>query len=277
MPSTLTFLGQWSEEVWSLIAKGSEMINLVQKDRLAILSSLVLITVLAWAYMFHMAWEMVGKGMDIDFACLCHWEPVDLAHMFVMWSMMMVAMMIPSATPMIIIFATVNRQRSNKRGPFIPTWVFVLGYLIVWTVYSALATMVQWGLHTAALLTYALVITSPLLGASLLVAAGVFQWTPFREACMTRCRSPFGFIMTEWREGHRGALIMGLKHGLYCVGCCWMLMVLSFVLGVMNMLWMAVLTAFMVLEKAIDNRWISRVAGMILVVWGLWVVAGIVH
>jgi predicted metal-binding membrane protein len=259
------------------MVKSSKMESLLQKDRLFIISGLALITVLAWAYMFRMAWEMVGKGMDINLACLGHWGPGDLAHMFIMWSIMMVAMMIPSATPMIVIFAIVNRQRSNKQGPFIPTWVFVLGYLTAWTVYSALATMVQWGLHTAALLTHTLVITSPLLGALLLVAAGVFQWTPIRDACMTQCRSPFGFIMTEWREGHRGALIMGLKRGIYCVGCCWMLMILSFVLGVMNMLWMAALTAFMVLEKVTDNKWISRVAGMILVVWGLWVVAGVVR
>jgi predicted metal-binding membrane protein len=257
------------------MAKSSKMGNLLQKDQLLILSGLAFITVLAWAYMFRMAWEMIGKGMDINLACLGHWGPGDLAHMFIMWSIMMVAMMIPSATPMIIIFAIVNRQRSNKQGPFIPTWVFVLGYLTAWTVYSALATMVQWGLHTAALFTHTLVITSPLLGALLLVAAGVFQWTPFRDACMTQCRSPFGFIMTEWREGHQGALIMGLKHGIYCVGCCWMLMILSFVLGVMNMLWMAALTAFMVLEKVTDNKWISRIAGMILMVWGLWVVAGV--
>jgi predicted metal-binding membrane protein len=257
------------------MVKSSEMGNLLQKDQLFILSGLALITVLAWAYMFRMAWEMVGKGMDINLACLGHCGPGDLAHMFIMWSIMMVAMMIPSATPMIIIFATVNRQRSNKQDPFIPTWVFVLGYLTTWTVYSGLATMVQWGLHTAALLTHTLVITSPLLGALFLVAAGVFQWTPLRDACMTQCRSPFGFIMTEWREGHRGALIMGLKHGIYCVGCCWMLMILSFVLGVMNILWMAALTAFMLLEKVTDNKWVSRTAGMILVVWGLWVIAGV--
>jgi predicted metal-binding membrane protein len=257
------------------MAKSSEMGNLLQKDQLLILSGLALITVLAWAYMLHMAWEMVGAGMDINLACLSHWGPGDLAHMFIMWSIMMVAMMVPSATPMIIIFATVNRQRSKMQGPFIPTWLFVLGYLTAWTVYSALATMVQWGLHVTALLTHTLAITSPLLGALLLVAAGVFQWTPFRDACMTQCRSPFGFIMTEWREGRRGALIMGLKHGIYCVGCCWMLMTLSFALGVMNMLWMAALTAFMLLEKITDNKWISRTAGMILVVWGLWVVAGV--
>jgi len=257
------------------MAKSSKIENLVQKDRLLILSGLALITVLAWVYMLHMAWEMVGTGMDMRLACLSHWGSGDLAHLFIMWSMMMVAMMIPSATPMIVIFATVNRQRSKMQDPFIPTWLFVLGYLAAWTVYSALATMAQWGLHAAALLTHTLAITSPLLGALFLVAAGVFQWTPFRDACMTQCRSPFGFIMTEWREGRRGALIMGLKHGIYCVGCCWLLMVLSFVLGVMNMLWMAALTAFMLLEKVTDNKWISRTAGMILVVWGLWAVAGV--
>ena len=246
----------------------------MQREQLVVFFGLALITVLAWAYMLHMAWGMVGKGMDINFACLGHWGPGDLAHMFIMWSIMMVAMMVPSASPMIIIFATVNRQRGEMQGPFIPTWLFVLGYLTAWTVYSALATLVQWGLHTAALLTHTLVITSPLLAALLLVAAGIFQWTPFRDACMTQCRSPFGFIMTEWREGRWGALIMGLKHGIYCVGCCWMLMTLCFALGVMNMLWMAALTAFMLLEKITDNKWISRTAGLILVVWGLWVVAG---
>jgi predicted metal-binding membrane protein len=257
------------------MANSSEMGNLLQKDRLLILSGLALITVLAWAYMLHMAWEMIGSEMDLKLACLSNWGPGDLPHLFIMWSMMMVAMMIPSATPMIVIFATANRQRSKMRGPLIPTWLFVLGYLAAWAAYSALATMAQWGLHATALLTHTLVITSPLLGALLLVIAGVFQWTPFRDACMSQCRSPFGFIMTEWREGRRGALIMGLKHGLYCVGCCWMLMTLSFVLGVMNLLWMAALTAFMVLEKVTDNKWISRAAGMILVVWGLWVVAGV--
>jgi len=254
--------------------ESSKIESLLQREQLLVFSGLALITVLAWAYMLHMAWGMVGKGMDINLACLGHWGPGDLAHMFIMWSIMMVAMMVPSASPMIIIFASVNRQRSGMQGPFIPTWLFVLGYLTAWTVYSALATLVQWGLHTAALLTHTLVITSPLLAALLLVATGIFQWTPFRDACMTQCRSPFGFIITEWREGRWGALIMGLKHGIYCVGCCWMLMTLCFALGVMNMLWMAALTAFMLLEKITDNKWISRTAGLILVVWGLWVVAG---
>jgi predicted metal-binding membrane protein len=178
---------------------------------------------------------------------------------------------------MIMMFAIVNGQRSGGDSPLIPTWLFVLGYLAVWTAYSGLATLTQWGLHLSALLTHHLVITSPLLGGLLLLAAGIFQWTSFRDACMSKCRSPLGFLMTEWREGRRGALIMGLKAGLFCVGCCWLLMILSFVLGVMNMIWMAALTAFMLLEKVTENEWLSRTAGLTLVAWGLWVLAGVIH
>jgi len=172
---------------------------------------------------------------------------------------------------MIMMFATVNGQRSNGERIIISTWLFIMGYLAVWTAFSGLATLAQWGLHLSALLTHHMAITSPLLGGLLLVAAGIFQWTPLRDACMSKCRSPLGFLMAEWRDGPQGALIMGLKAGLFCVGCCWLLMILSFVLGVMNMIWMAALTAFMLLEKITDNKWLSRTAGLILVVWGLWV------
>ncbi len=251
--------------------------GLLQKDRLFLFSGLAAVTVFAWVYMLHMAWAMPGKGMHMSKPCLMNWGSGYLAHIFIMWSIMMVAMMLPSSTPMVVMFATVNKQRSKLQGPLVPTWLFVLGYLIIWTAYSALATMTQWGLHIAALLSHAMVITNPIVGGVLLVAAGVFQWTPFRDACMTQCRSPLGFIMTEWREGRRGALMMGLKHGIYCVRCCWLLMALSFVLGVMNMLWMAALTAFMLLEKITDTKWISRTAGVMLVIWGLWVTAEIIR
>jgi predicted metal-binding membrane protein len=250
----------------------------VQRDRLFVFSGLAVATAISWAYMLHMAWEMSGTGMDMTKPCLMDWGPGDLAHMFIMWAIMMVAMMFPAATPMILMFATVNRQRSGARDPLIPTGLFVLGYLVVWTAYSALATVAQWGLHVVALLTHTLVITSPLLAGTLLLAAGVFQWTPYRDACMVKCRSPLGFLMAEWREGRRGALVMGLKHGLNCVGCCWLLMTLSFVLGVMNMMWMAVLTLFMVVEKVCpESQWVSRTAGLILVVWGLCVAAGVMR
>ncbi len=255
--------------------KSITMDRTFQRDRLYVFSGLAAITVISWAYMLHMAWGMSGAGMDMTKPCLMHWGPGTLVHMFFMWAIMMVAMMFPAATPMVLMFATVNRQRAEARDPIIPTGFFVLGYLVIWTAYSALATLAQWGLHIAALLSHSLVITSPLVGGLLLFAAGVFQWTPFRDACMSKCRSPLGFIRAEWREGHRGALIMGLKHGLFCVGCCWLLMVLSFVMGVMNMLWMAVLTAFMVLEKAYPgSQWVSRIVGLILIAWGLWVLTG---
>ncbi len=250
------------------------MKNLLQKDRFIVFSGLVMITVFCWIYMIHMAMNVTGTGMNMTQPCLMNWGIGDIVHLFVMWTVMMAAMMLPAAAPMIMMFVTVNGQQGKTRPPLIPTWLFVLGYFSVWTAYSGLATLAQWGLHLSALLTHHMVITSPFLGGSLLLVAGVFQWTPFRDACMSKCRSPLGFIMTEWREGPAGAMIMGLKAGLYCVGCCWLLMILSFVLGVMNMIWMAALTAFMLLEKVTDDQWISRTAGLILVAWGLWVVAG---
>ena len=256
--------------------KHLEMANLFHKERVIIFSGLALITVLAWAYMIHMAMNMTGTGMNMTKPCLMHWGIGDIIHLFVMWTIMMAAMMLPAAAPMIMMFASVNGQRSNGNSPLIPTWLFVLGYLAVWTAYSGMATAAQWGLHLSALLTHHMVITSPVLGGLLLLAAGIFQWTPFRNACMSKCRSPLGFLITEWREGRRGALIMGLKAGLFCVGCCWLLMILSFVLGVMNMIWMAALTAFMLLEKIADNEWLSRTAGLTLVAWGLWVLARVI-
>ncbi len=253
------------------------MESLLQKDRLLVFSGLAVLTIIGWAYMIHMAMNMTGTGMNMTKPCLMYWGMEDILHLFIMWTVMMAAMMIPAATPMIMMFANVNGQRTSGESPIIPTWLFVLGYLAVWTAYSGLATLAQWGLHLSALLTHHMVITSPLLGGLLLLAAGIFQWTPFRDACMSKCRSPLGFLMTEWREGRRGALIMGLKAGLFCVGCCWLLMVLSFVLGVMNMIWMAALTAFMLLEKVTDNKWLSRTAGLTLAAWGLWVAAGAIR
>ena len=251
------------------------MESLLQREQLLAFSCLAVVILISWAYMLHMAWGVSGAGTEITLACLMRVGPGDISHSFIMWATMMVAMMFPSATPMILMFTIVNQQQGETQRPLIPTGLFVLGYFLVWTAYSALAAMAQWGLHVAALLSHNLVITSPLLGGVLLVAAGIFQWTPFRDACMSKCRSPLGFLMAEWREGRPGALIMGLKHGLNCVGCCWLLMLLSFVLGIMNMVWMAILTIFMLVEKAYPgSQWVSRTTGLILVGWGLWIAAG---
>ncbi|MBI3028893.1 MAG: DUF2182 domain-containing protein [Candidatus Rokubacteria bacterium] len=198
------------------------------------------------------------------------WGPTDFLLVFLMWAVMMVAMMVPSASPMILVFATVNRKRLADHTPLIRTGLFLLGYLIVWAGYSLLAALGQWGLHSAALITPATAVT-PWLGGLLLLAAGAYQFTPLKDACLSRCQSPFGFILTQWREGARGALVMGLRHGAFCVGCCWVLMALLFVAGVMNLLWVAAIAAFVLLEKVLPvGRLVSRLAGTILIVGGAW-------
>ncbi len=250
--------------------------SLLRRERVLVFSCLAAVIIVSWVYMLRMAWEMPEVGAGTTPACLMNWGPHDIAHMFMMWGIMMTAMMFPSATPMILMFTTVNERQRENQSPLIPTGLFVLGYFLVWTSYSILAAAAQWGLHVATLLSHNLAITNPVLGGILLMGAGVFQWTPFRDACMSKCRSPLGFLMAEWREGRLGALIMGLKHGLNCVGCCWLLMLLSFVLGIMNMAWMAVLTVFMLIEKAYPgSQWVSRASGLILIAWGLWVAAGV--
>jgi predicted metal-binding membrane protein len=145
-----------------------------------------------------------------------------------------------------------------------------MGYLLVWTGFSAFATLTQWGLHTAALLSPMMVSTSSILGGILLLAAGIFQLTSLKHACLTHCRSPIGFLITHWREGTRGSLIMGLEHGTYCLGCCWILMALLFVAGVMNLIWVAIIAVFVLAEKVLPSGdLVGRVAGGMLVLAGI--------
>ena len=249
--------------------------SLQKRDRAIILLGLAGITVLSWTYMFRIA--LMENKMDMGLAMsglhIQAWDPLNLVLTFVMWTVMMAAMMIPSASPLILLFATINQKRREEQDPFVSTGAFLAGYLAAWTVFSALATLVQWGLQTATLLSHMMMISNPVLGGVFLIAAGVFQWAPLKNACLTRCRSPLGFLINEWREGTRGALIMGLRHGVYCLGCCWLLMSLMFVTGVMNLLWMAIITIFVLLEKIVPaGYWVSRMAGLLLVAWGIWMV-----
>lgn len=244
----------------------------LKRDRMIVLGGLAGITVLAWAYMGYLTWDMGCMDLSMDMAMprMQTWGVVDLLLLCVMWAVMMVAMMVPSAVPMLLMFTTINRRRRTPQQPYVPTAVFLVGYLLVWTGFSVLAMLAQWGLHSAALLSPMLVSTSPLLGGLVLLAAGLWQWTPLKYTCLTRCRSPLGFLMTDWREGHRGALIMGLRHGMYCVGCCWSLMALLFVAGVMNLLWVATIAAFVLVEKVVPRGdLVGRVAGGALVLAGL--------
>jgi len=171
---------------------------------------------------------------------------------------------------MTLAFLSVNRNRGAAGRPTVSAGVFLLGYLVVWTAFSAVATTAQWGLHEAAVLSSGMALTSPLWAGAVLIMAGVFQWTPLKHACLSHCRSPLSFLMTEWREGASGALIMGLRHGVYCVGCCWVLMALLFVVGVMNLFWVAAISVFVLLEKTVPaGQGVARAAGLVLVGVGL--------
>lgn len=248
--------------------------TVLKRDRLIVMAGLAAVTALAWVYLLQLASSMTGmdiNNMEMSMPTTQAWRSGEILLTFLMWVVMMVAMMTPSATPMILMFARVNRQRQAEQTPIPATVVFVLGYLLAWSSFSVGATLVQWGLHSAALLSAEMGSVTPLLGGILLILAGVYQFTPLKHACLSRCRTPLGFLMTEWRDGTKGALIMGVRHGLYCVGCCWLLMALLFVAGVMNLLWVALIAGYVLVEKVVPaGQWVSRAIGLLTVGWGVW-------
>ena len=249
---------------------------MLRRDRGIVLVGLAVITLLAWAYIVYLARDM-NTGMaissDIAMPLMQSWGAVGFALTYVMWAVMMTAMMVPTAAPMILVYASVNRRSPDPQTPLTSTALFLLGYLVIWSGFAALATVAQWSLHTGALLSPMLVSNTPILGGALLLAAGIFQLSPIKYACLAHCRTPIGFLMTEWRDGPRGALVMGLRHGYYCLGCCWVLMSLLFVLGVMNPLWIAALAGFVLVEKvAPRGHLVSRLSGLVLIGWSGWVV-----
>jgi predicted metal-binding membrane protein len=189
--------------------------------------------------------------------------------MFLMWAVMMVGMMLPSVTPMVLIYAGVARKSAAQGMPVAPTGAFVSGYIAIWLIFSLFATLAQWGLDQATLLSPMMVSNSVSLGAALLIAAGIYQWLPIKDKCLHHCRSPVHFITTHWRPGSIGAFKMGLSHGAFCLGCCWVLMALLFVGGVMNLLWIAAIALFVLLEKVLPFGDVSgRVMGLLMITAG---------
>ena len=248
------------------------------RERVAVLSGVAILTGISWAYMFYLARGMEQMNMPMCTTTVSEWGPVDYFTLFAMWAVMMVAMMAPSVAPMLLVFSSVNRHRREKLQSYSSTGVFLAGYIAAWTGFSAAATVVQTALHATALLSPMMVSNSALLGGSLLLAAGVFQWTPLKYACLNHCRTPLGFILNEWRDGARGAFTMGLRHGSYCIGCCWLLMALLFVAGVMNLLWIAAIAVFVLLEKIVPRgAWVARAAGVLMIAWGGWMIAGVLR
>ncbi|MGB5734722.1 MAG: DUF2182 domain-containing protein [Thiohalocapsa sp.] len=248
-------------------------------DRVIVLMGLVTVSIAAWGYMLYDYVRMQTLPMSQMWMPPTGggaWSLQDFWLTFVMWAVMMVAMMLPSAAPMVLMFATVNRKRRAQQRPYVPTFVFAAGYVAVWTLFSALVTLAQWPLHHWALLTPMMDNASATMAGLVLIAAGVYQWTPWKDACLQQCRSPLGFLMTEWREGAGGAFLMGLKHGWFCVGCCWALMLVLFAVGVMNMLWVAIITLFVLAEKLFpwSPTGIRAASGLLLTLSGVLVLLG---
>jgi predicted metal-binding membrane protein len=267
--------------------------RLPRRDRIAVLTGLAGVTLISWAYLVGMAVQMdassmkgmgaiqvadaisLGAGDTAGMTALHAWSGIDFVLMFAMWAVMMVGMMVPTATPMTLVYAQVARKAARQGSTLAPTAVFVAGYVAMWTLFSLGATFAQWGLDRAALLSPMMVTTSPRLGAGLLIAAGIYQLTPIKDTCLEHCRAPAHFMAAHWRPGVSGAFRMGVHHGAFCLGCCWVLMGLLFFGGVMNLLWIAAITLFVLLEKVIPHGLLGgRVAGIAMILAGGLVWAG---
>jgi predicted metal-binding membrane protein len=253
---------------------------LLKRDRVIIGCAIAVAAAVAWAYIAYEAHRMnltavcASAGMKMGGPDLGSWSGATILPLVVMWSVMMLAMMLPSAAPMLLTFAAVSRNRRTANQPYVPVTIFLTGYAAIWCGFSIIAALGQWLLHRAALLSPMMTSSSTLLAGLLLLIAGAFQFTRLKNSCLLRCRAPLNFIMTRWRQGWGGAFAMGIEHGAFCAGCCWALMALLFVLGVMNILWIAVLTIVVAFEKLLPRvTWFSRSFGCVLLGWGVWILA----
>lgn len=259
--------------------------TVLRRDRVIVASALSGIAVLAWAYVLWLAadmdmdgmnmsgFRMVPAGMGMMAPAAAPWSAVEFAFVFVMWVVMMIGMMAPSAAPMILMYARLARQGNIAGKPLAATGWFATGYFVAWAGFSLAATLVQWALERAALLDERMASASTLVGAIVLIAAGIYQWLPIKNTCLVQCQSPLGFLMSYGGHGRNavGSLRRGLRHGIYCVGCCWVLMGLLFVVGVMNVLWIALLALLVLLEKLTPwGRWVARIAGVVCIAAGMW-------
>jgi predicted metal-binding membrane protein len=247
---------------------------LARRDRLVVIVGLAAVIAMAWGWLLAGAGsgmtpvEMTAMaGMDGWLMQPARWTPLYAGLMFLMWWVMMAAMMLPSAAPALLLFAGVARGRASADAS-LRVAAMAAGYLLAWGGFSLAATGLQWGLETARAMSPMMVVTHRWLGIAILVAAGLWQLTPVKAMCLRHCRSPLGHLMSHWRPGIAGALRMGLGHGAYCLGCCWVLMGLLFFGGVMNLYWIIGLTLLVVFEKMVRvGPWPERAVGAGLLAW----------
>jgi predicted metal-binding membrane protein len=271
---------------------GCAMLNLVPTepavlrwDRIIVGLALVFLTALAWSYGLWLWTDMHLGGIDMSgfriipsgagFMIPAHapWGAMEFASVFSMWTVMMIGMMTPSAAPMVLMYARMVRHTDTEGTPFFPAIWFVIGYFFVWAAFSLLATLAQWALERTAFLDSTMASTNSVLGALVFVAAGSYQWTRLKDVCLAQCQTPFAFLIRQGgiRRDAPGCVMLGLRLGLYCVGCCWALMALLFVGGVTNVLWIALLALLVLLEKVASfGRLIAPFAGTALIAAGVW-------
>jgi predicted metal-binding membrane protein len=255
--------------------------TLVRRDRLAVSVALAGIGGVAWFYLIYETERFAATGichcaaMAIGGPNLEAWAPQTLLPLSLMWIEMMLAMMLPAVAPLVLLFSKVARSRTERGEPFIPTIFFVSGYFAVWSVFSFGAAIAQWTLHGVALLSPQMAAKSSILCGLLFVSAGLFQFLPLKNLCLSHCRSPLAFLLTEWRDGPSGAFRMGWRHGLFCTACCWLLMLLLFAVGIMNLLWIALLAIFALSERITPRHWrLAQVSGVVLAALGVWMLFG---
>jgi predicted metal-binding membrane protein len=241
------------------------------RDRWLVGGALAVAIALSWGWIVPMALDMYGDmSGSATWMMAAHWTARHDLLLFAMWVVMMCGMMLPSTAPTLLIYAAVVRRSGDGAPTALRVYSFAAGYLAVWTAFSLLATITQRWLADRLLLSPMMEITSPVLGGALLVAAGLYQLTSFKQSCLQSCQSPASFIASHWRPGRAGAWRMGLEHGLYCLGCCWVLMLLLFVGGVMNLVWIAAITVFVLAEKLAPGfAQRGRLSGILLIVAGL--------
>jgi predicted metal-binding membrane protein len=250
----------------------SALEKVLQHDRLIVAVGLAGVVTLAWAYL------VAGAGIDMSMVGMpmepMPWSTFHAALMFTMWLVMMIAMMAPSASPMVLLFTAIKRKQAASVSPTVEASIFLGGYLLIWAGFSLIAALAQWAFERVGLLSMGMASTSAVFAGVILVAAGLYQLAPIKSACLRYCQSPVLFLSQHWRPGAVGAFRMGLRHGSYCVGCCWFLMVLLFVSGIMNLVWIAGIALYVACEKLLPlGQRLSRAAGVALIISGTMVLS----